>query len=666
MEERRRRLEMVRTQIEARGIADRDVLDAIRSIPRERFVDDELAEFAYRDAPLPIAEGQTISQPYIVALLAEAARLEPKDRVLEIGTGSGYQAAVLSRLVHEVITVERHESLAALAREHLDELGIDNVEVLLANGTLGVPHRAPFDAIVVTAGGPGVPQSLLDQLAIGGRLVMPVGDDPHEQVLTRFWRVGERRFEREELCAVRFVPLIGAEGWSEASLDASTRAKRRHATPLDELTAIVREAARPFEDLETMELGPLLEQLGDAHVVLLGAATDGTSEHDRLRARITKELMLRKGFDVVALETDWSDAERIDRYVRGRERSSRPGRAFARFPTWTWKNEEFLEFIEWVRGFNEEFPENRTGFFGLDLYGHYTSTSAILHHLDDVDPKSAQRARDRYGLLSPWLSDPDTYARAALTGEYTRAGDALASMLRTRLEAQLESTAADDDDGLFDPSRNVDLLTRAEDHYAALFLGGERAWNLRETHMFETLEHVLATRRARGIPSKAVVWAHDAHAGDLRATELGVRGEVSLGQRARERWGDAAYLVGLGTHHGTLCAAAAWDGPRERMTLAPAAHDTYEHLMHRTGLPAFQLDLRDPRTEALRPALGLPRRERAIGAVYRPDRERDSHTFEASLPQQFDTWLWLDETEAVHPLDHIQKSDQPDTYPFGL
>lgn len=665
MEDHRlQRLEMVRTQIEARGIEDSQVLAAMRSIPRELFVDADVAEFAYRDAPLPIAEGQTISQPYIVALLAEALRIEPTNRVLEIGAGSGYQAAVLSRLAHEVITVERHETLAALARAHLDDLGIENVEVILANGTLGVPHRAPFDAIAVTAGGPGVPQSLLDQLTIGGRLVMPVGDDPCEQVLTRFWRVGPRRFEREELCAVRFVPLIGAEGWSPAELDAPGRARRRAATPVDELASIVRHAARPFDDLETMELGPLLEHIGDARVVLLGAATHGTSEHHRLRARITRELMLRKGFELVALEADWLDADRIDRYVRGRARSRQAGRAFSKFPTWLYKNEEFLELVEWIRELDREFPEKQAGFFGLDLYGYYTSASTIIRYLEDVDPTTARLARERYGLLSPWLSDPEAYGRATLTSDYTRCRDEVVGLLRQLLEERLRYSATDDEDGFFDPPRSIDLITRADDYYSALFLGDERAWNLRDQHLFDSLEHLLGTRASRGASAKAIVWAHNTHAGDALATELGVRGELDLGHLCRTRWGDATYLVGLGTHHGTLCAASTWDGPRERMELRAARADSYEHLMHRTGVPAFRLDLRDPTTEELRPALAIPRLERAIGAIYRPDHERESHYFEANLAKQFDTWLWLDATEALHPLDHIERSDHPRRVPL--
>jgi protein-L-isoaspartate(D-aspartate) O-methyltransferase len=215
------RMNMVARQLATRGIADPRVLNAFREVPREAFIPADLAEFAYDDTPLPIAEGQTTSQPYIVALTVEALSLRGGERVLEIGTGSGYAAAILSRLAAEVFTVERISALARSARENLARAGFETVQVRCGDGTLGWSDHAPYDAIAVAAGGPEVPESLLSQLAIGGRLVLPVGPET-QQVLVRVTRTGAAEYREEPLSEVRFVPLIGAEGWPEAQARART------------------------------------------------------------------------------------------------------------------------------------------------------------------------------------------------------------------------------------------------------------------------------------------------------------------------------------------------------------------------------------------------------------------------------------------------------------
>ena len=331
-----RRERMVASTIEARGVHAERVLAAMREVPRERFLPEEMAEFAYQDTPLPIEAEQTISQPYIVAAMAAAAELGPGDRVLEVGTGSGYGAAVLSRIAARVDTIERHEILAETASERLAALGYDNVTVLVGDGTLGWPDGGPFDAIVVTAAAPTVPQALLAQMADGGRLVVPVGEDTRGQALVRLRRV-RGDVVREDLGPVRFVPLIGAQGFHPAS---SVLLPEAHApvvvappspSRLHGVTALVAEAAHPFASIETAELAPLLERIGDASVVLLGEASHGTSEFYRMRDRITRALIEHKGFTMVAVEADWPDAARLDAYVRGRE-PGRPGfRPFTRF-----------------------------------------------------------------------------------------------------------------------------------------------------------------------------------------------------------------------------------------------------------------------------------------------------------------------------------------------
>ncbi len=320
-EERER---MVELQLAARGIADAGLLQAFREVPREEFVGEELAEFAYEDTPLPIECGQTISQPYVVALTIEALGLRGGERVLEIGTGSGYAAAILGRVAGEVYTVERHERLADLARERLARLGCRNVRVHCGDGTLGWREHAPYDAIAVAAGGPEAPKALLDQLAPGGRLVMPVGADESTQELVRMTRLDTGRFETESLGAVRFVPLIGEQGWPDRERVA--REPVRAARPVADgaIPKLIREAAEPIADLEAHSIDALIERIGDARVVLLGEATHGTSEFYRMRARISRELIERCGFDFVAVEADWPDAMRIHRFVTGEPPRAKP------------------------------------------------------------------------------------------------------------------------------------------------------------------------------------------------------------------------------------------------------------------------------------------------------------------------------------------------------
>ena len=297
------RAEMVEYQLMTRGLKDQRVLNAVRSVPRERFVAEDMVEFAYRDAALPIEAGQTISQPYIVALMAAALELKPEDRVLEIGTGSGYAAAVLAELAREVYSVERHRILVDIAEHRLKTLGYDNVKLLHGDGTKGWPEYAPYDAIVVAAGGPDVPGSLREQLAIGGRLVIPVGKTLSTQKLMCIRRVSETRFEEEDLGEVRFVPLIGSEGWLDEKAKAPS--SKLEELPLSEL---IYHFSEHFGEIENTDLDDLLERIGDSKVVMMGEATHGTAEFYDMRARITRELIERKGFNIVAVEADWPDA----------------------------------------------------------------------------------------------------------------------------------------------------------------------------------------------------------------------------------------------------------------------------------------------------------------------------------------------------------------------
>lgn len=657
---------MVTHQIAARGVRHAGVLAAMRAVPRELFVPSGLAEFAYQDSPLPIEEGQTISQPYIVALMVEALRPGSTDRVLEIGTGSGYAAAVLSRVVKEVYTIERHEPLARVAEERYRRLGYHNIHVMVGDGTLGWPEEAPYDAIVATAGGLEAPPSLLAQLKVGGRMVIPLGPTPREQELLRITRVSATRYEREELGRVQFVPLIGAAGWEERGGTLAPPLPR--AAPLGGATPVVsllREVAEPVEDIETAPMGPLLDRIGDARLVLLGEASHGTAEFYRMRARITRALIEQKGFTVVALEADWPDAARVDRYIRQLAPPAALSPAFARFPTWMWRNAEFGAFAEWLRAWNAGHPEpgRQARLHGLDLYSLHTSIAAVLSYLDRVDPVAARLARDRYGCLTPWQRDPATYGRLAVTGRYQSCEEPAVQMMRDLLARRVEYTRLDGED-FFDASQNARLVTGAERYYRRMYYGSVESWNLRDSHMFETLQRLL---EFHGPNCRAVVWEHNSHIGDASATELGAMGEFNVGQLCRQHYGDGAYLLGFGTDHGTVAAASNWDGPMERMQVRPAHPTSYEALCHQTGVPGFLLPLRTPARAAVREELASPRLERAIGVIYRPDTELQSHYFEAELPRQFDEYCWFDETSAVTALPGpVAGGDAPETYPFGV
>jgi protein-L-isoaspartate(D-aspartate) O-methyltransferase len=652
------REKMVESQIAARGVHDPTTLAAMRSVPREAFVPPELAEFAYQDTPLPIESEQTISQPYIVALMAAALELGPGDRVLEIGTGSGYAAAVLSRMAGEVYTVERHEELARVASRRLRDLAFDNVSVLHGDGTLGWSEHAPYDAIVVAAGGPKVPPSLLDQLAVGGRLVIPVGEEK-AQTLVRITRGSDGRLSEENLGAVRFVPLIGAEGWEVDERAPSPRAPSRPAT----VAGLIREVAEPFQDLEEADLGALLERIGNARLVLIGEATHGTSEFYRLRARLTRELIRSRGFNVVAVEADWPDAMRVNRYVQGMTEAGRAWRAFARFPTWMWRNQEVLDFVEWLREWNAaRRPRGTAGFFGLDLYSMYTSIRLVLDYLDRVDPPTANIARERYGCLTPWEGDAATYGRAATTGRYRVCEKEAVAMLRDMVARQVEYSTRDGE-RYFDAAQNARLIADAERYYRIMYYGGVESWNLRDRHMFETLQALLLFH---GPDSKAVLWEHNSHLGDAAATEMGVRGELNVGSLCREAYGDRAFLIGFGTDHGTVAAASEWDGPMQVMKVRPAHPESYERLCHDSAVAAFLLHLREPNRPEVRFELETPRLERAIGVVYRPETELASHYLHASLPHQFDEYIWFDEARSVHPITEPAARGFPRSHPFTL
>ena len=654
------RRQMIDHQLVARGLRDKAVLEAFAAVPRERFVPPGLVEFAYRDAPLPIAARQTISQPYIVALMTAALELQPGDRVLEVGTGSGYAAAILGQLADEVYTIERHKILADSASELLAELGYDNVHVLHGDGSLGWPELAPFDAIVAAAGGPGVPATLKQQLAIGGRLVIPVGSSLANQKLLRVRRVSDTEYLEEDLGGVRFVPLVGAAGWQDDSATTAATVSGERALP-----ELLYEASEHFAEIDHAPLERLLERIGDSTVVLLGEATHGTAEFYDMRTRITRELIEKKGFTAIAVEADWPDAASLNHYIHGTTRDPLLESApFSRFPTWMWANRQVLSLIEWLRDHNDQIssPGAKVGFYGLDLYSLHSSIEVVLNYLENIDPETAEVARVRYGCLTPWAQDPALYGQAMLTARYRKCEKEVVDILQQLYRKRSDYLVADGQ-RFFDAEQNARLVRDAERYYRTLYYAEANSWNQRDQHMFETLQSVM---KFHGEGAKVVVWAHNSHIGNARATEMSARGEFNIGQLARETFGDKAYSIGFGTDHGTVAAASEWGGPMEIKQVQPAHVDSYERVFHEVRTDNFLLPLRQALHETVRPRLMPERLERAIGVIYRPETELQSHYFYACLPRQFDEYIWFDSSSEVQSLAREVTEGAPDLFPFGV
>ncbi len=429
-----------------------------------------------------------------------------------------------------------------------------------------------------------------------------------------------------------------------------------------ELARQIKHACEPLPPIEDASFAATFDRFAQARVVLLGEATHGTSEFYRARAAISQRLIERHGFTIVAAEADWPDASRIDRYVRHRGPGKYDEQSFARFPTWMWRNEEVGAFVDWLRAHNEARPmAQRCAFRGLDIYSLRSSIAAVLEYLDRVDPQAADHARRRYGCLTPWQAEPTFYGRAVHYGERDTCEDAVVAQLRDMLDTRSGLQAKDGED-YFDAEQNARIVRAAEHYYRIMYRGSTESWNLRDRHMFDTLRHLLD---AGGPTSKAIVWAHNSHIGNASATAMGWQGEFNIGELSRTALGDGAALIGFGTDHGTVAAADDWGGATQIKNVLPARPDSYERVFHETGIRSSLTDLRAA-ASSVRDSLAMPRLERAIGVVYRPETEFMSHYFEAVLPEQFDAYVWFDQTRAVTPLPSAPPHGAPETYPFGL
>jgi erythromycin esterase-like protein len=441
-----------------------------------------------------------------------------------------------------------------------------------------------------------------------------------------------------------------------------------------EVLAALRREAHPLTG-DHRDFDALLARIGDARIVLLGEASHGTHEFYRERARITKRLIAERGFTAVAIEGDWPDAHRVDRFVRGGQQDRDAEEAlggFRRFPTWMWRNADVLDFVGWLRAHNDGLHHDtrKVGFFGLDLYSLGASMEAVIAYLEEHDPPAAARARARYECLQPYGGDSAGYGQAVLHGvsEPCRRGviEQLVDLRRAAGEYLLRDGLAAEDE-YFSAEQNAATVANAEEYYRTMF--GDRAgsWNQRDRHMADTLDQLLAHLDRRGGTAKVVVWAHNSHVGDARATEMTHRGELNIGQLARERHGRDAVSVGFSTYTGTVTAASDWGERAERKRVRPALADSYEALLHATHMPAFLLCPLAAGESGH--ALLEPRLERAIGVIYRPQTERQSHFFLASAARQYDALVHIDSTRAVEPLERTttwEHGEPPETYPTAL
>jgi erythromycin esterase-like protein len=437
-----------------------------------------------------------------------------------------------------------------------------------------------------------------------------------------------------------------------------------------EAISAIRAAARPLTG-GAHDYDPLLDLVGDARFVLLGEATHGTHEFYEERARITQRLIEDKGFHAVAVEADWPDAYRVNRYVRGQGEDRDANEAlsgFQRFPNWMWRNTDVERFVDWLRKHNQKAAGRQVGFYGLDLYSMFTSISEVLGYLDKVDPQAARIARERYACFDHYHEDSQHYGYSANLSLSASCEEGVIEQLNQLQQRALEYMQKDgSEEGFFYAQQNARLVKNAEEYYRTMFRGRVSSWNLRDSHMAETLEALSQHLSKDDEPAKIVVWEHNSHIGDARATEVGELGEWNVGELARKAYDGQTRLIGFSTYDGFVTAASEWDAPAEHKRVRPGMPGSYEELLHETGLPRFLLPLRED--SPARDAMMEKRLERAIGVIYLPRTERHSHYFSAQMARQFDAVIHIDRTSAVHPLDPgggWHSEEPPETYPGGF
>ncbi|MEU7744103.1 erythromycin esterase family protein [Nonomuraea sp. NPDC049158] len=586
----------------------------------------------------------------------------------EVVRGFGIEPSVVRRAAEREGRELVRRELAYREGRPMPELGGRTVMLVddgLATGSsmraalLAVRRLRP-ERIVVAV--PAAPSSTCEELRLeADEVVCATTPSP-------FFAVGQAYWDFDQVTDEEVRELLRPAARPGNANSARTGGGRSEAAIVRMAAAVVENGVPPDETLFGL--------VGDARLVLIGEASHGTAEFYAARAEMTRKLIERGGFHGVAVEADWPDAYRVNRYVRDRgedETVEEALRGFERFPTWMWRNTAVLDFVGWLRDHNDRVGDEtrKAGFYGLDLYSLYRSMQEVIDYLDRVSPEAAARARERYACFDHADGDAQSYGLAAAFG----AGESceqevvaqLADLQRHAYEyARKDGLPAEDE--LFHAQRNAVSVRSAERYYRSMVTGRISSWNLRDEHMADALD-ALADHlgRVRGEPAKLVVWAHNSHLGDARATEMGARGELSLGRLVRERHPGQCRLIGFTTYSGTVTAADDWGGPAERKVVRPALPGSVEELLHQASSGEFMLwfEVARPAADVLRAA----RLQRAIGVIYRPQTERQSHYFQARVADQFDAVIHIDDTRALEPLERTavwERGEAPETYPFAV
>jgi erythromycin esterase len=437
------------------------------------------------------------------------------------------------------------------------------------------------------------------------------------------------------------------------------RARLADETAVETLAEEVQQFAHPLNTSE--DLNPLIERIGDAHFVLLGEASHGTSEYYQWRARLSSRLIAEKGFKFVAVEGDWPDCYRVNRYIKGYSDAGKDARevlhAFNRWPTWMWANWEIVAFAEWMCKFNEN-KSNKVGFYGLDVYSLWESMESILQYLEKKDPEAVKTALQAYRCFEPYAEDPQSYAWSTrMVPENCEA-----EVINLLLEMQERASRYDGDpEASFNAEQNALVIKNAEHYYRTMVRTNSGSWNVRDLHMMETLDRLIDFH---GPNTKAIVWAHNTHIGDARYTDMAGAGMLNIGQLAREqRRKEGVVLVGFGSHHGSVIAGKEWGAPMEKMKVPEGRAGSWEDVLHQSGIDQLLIFEQGKLSDDFQRSRG----HRAIGVVYEPQYESYGNYVPTVLPKRYDAFLYFDETEALHPL-HIEPEEvnPPALYPWGV
>ncbi len=430
-----------------------------------------------------------------------------------------------------------------------------------------------------------------------------------------------------------------------------------------ELIEAVKRAGKPLRD--DGDLDPLLERIGEARVVLLGEASHGTHEYYTWRDRISRRLIEEKGFDFIAVEGDWPDCYLVNRWIKHHDGGGGARdmlHAFERWPTWMWANHEVAGLAGWLRAHNESLADDdRVGFYGLDVYSLWDSMDVVTRYLEKVDPEAARRARGAYGCFDPYEEDVQDYAMATMLVPTSCEEEVVRTLIDLRSKGP--DYAEEGREAFFNAEQNALVARNAERYYRAMIRGGAQSWNVRDTHMIETLERLL---QHHGPQSKAIVWEHNTHVGDARATDMARVGMVNVGSLARERWGGDVVIAGFSSHRGSVIAGSEWGAPMQRMRVPEAREGSWEHLFHQAGAED-RLLMMDEIDDV--PAALDARGHRAIGVVYHPEREARGNYVPSVLPFRYDAMLYIDHSHALHPLKMpgtMPEHEPPETFPSGM